>query len=203
MANQFHDMLTAHLPRLRAYAIMLTRDRVAAEDLLQETALRALRAQSQFTLGTNFTAWMYRILRNEHISSLRRSKRRPILLDEIPEELLSHRGEQEDKVLTREIIHAMDELQACQREVLILICAAGLSYEEAAESLGCSVGTIKSRLWRARRHMQALVMGEPIEALEAPERQSEAMEPAAEMLPRLAALATRQSSRAQRDTSTS
>ena len=203
MSNQFHDMLTEHLPRLRAYAIMLTRDRVAAEDLLQETALRALRAQSQFTLGTNFTAWMYRILRNEHISSLRRSKRRPILLDEIPEELMSRHGEQEDKVLTREIIQAMDQLQASQREVLILICAGGLSYEEAAESLECSVGTIKSRLWRARRHMQALVLGEPIEALEAPESHSTAEEPAKELLPRLAAAAANQPRSTSRDATAS
>ena len=164
MSNTFHDMLTDRLPRLRAYAIMLTRDRVAAEDLLQETALRALKAQSQFALGTNFTAWMYRILRNEYISSLRRSKRRPILLEDIPEELLSRSGEQDDKVLTREIIQAMDNLQPSQREVLILICAGGLSYEEAAVSLDCSVGTIKSRLWRARRHMQAMVLGETLPA---------------------------------------
>ncbi len=162
MSNEFHAMLTDHLPRLRAYAIMLTRDRSAAEDLLQETALRALRAQSQFAMGTNFTAWMYRILRNEYISTLRRSKRRPIHLDDIPEELMSRSGEQDDKVLTREIIQAMDDLQSAQREVLILICASGLSCEEAAESVGCSVGTIKSRLWRARRHMQALVMGEDL-----------------------------------------
>src|SRR5262245_20563547 len=109
MANEFHTMLTEHLPRLRAYAIMLTRDRVAAEDLLQETALRALRAQSQFEMGTNFTAWMYRILRNEYISTLRRSKRRPVLLEDIPDELLSRSGDQDDKVLTKEIIHAMDK----------------------------------------------------------------------------------------------
>jgi RNA polymerase sigma-70 factor (ECF subfamily) len=172
MADEFHTMLTEHLPRLRAYAIMLTRDRVSAEDLLQETALRALRARTQFTLGTNFTAWMYRILRNEYISSLRRSKRRPILLEDIPEELLSHNSEQDDKVLTREIIQAMDKLQPSQREVLILICAGGLSYEEAAQSLACSVGTIKSRLWRARRHMQTLVMGEEL-ALEAPSARAE------------------------------
>ena len=166
MSNTFHDMLTDHLPRLRAYAIMLTRDRATAEDLLQETALRALRAQTQFAIGTNFTAWMYRILRNEYISSLRRSKRRPILLEDIPEELLSHSGGQDDKVLTREIIQAMDQLQSSQREVLILICAGGLSYEEAAVSLDCSVGTIKSRLWRARRHMQSIVMGEALPANE-------------------------------------
>ncbi len=91
-----------------------------------------------------------------------------MLLDEIPEELLSRSGGQDDKVLTKEIIQAMDKLQSSQREVLILICAGGLSYEEAAVSLECSVGTIKSRLWRARRHMQALVMGHEFDEIEAP-----------------------------------
>ena len=160
MANQFHEMLLEHLPRLQAYAIMLTRDRALAEDLLQETALRALRAQSQFTLGTNFTAWIYKILRNEYISSLRRKKRQPVQIEDMPAEFLSRRGEQENDVLSREIIHAMDKLQHGQREVLILICASGLSYEEAADALGCSVGTIKSRLWRARARMASLILGE-------------------------------------------
>ena len=86
MSDQFRDLLLEHLPRLQAYAIMLTRDRSAASDLLQETALRALRAQDQFTLGTNFAAWIYRILRNEHFSSLRRSKRKSTRLEDIPEE---------------------------------------------------------------------------------------------------------------------
>ena len=203
MENEFHTMLTAHLPRLRAYAIMLTRDRAAADDLVQETALRALRAQSQFTMGTNFTAWMYCILRNEHTSSLRRSARRPIVLDEIPEQLLAQPGDQEDKVLTREVIEAMQHLQPSQREVLILICAAGLSYEEAAESLGCSVGTVKSRLWRARRHMQALVLGEPVDALEGPERRPEAVDSTRQVLPRLASSVPRQSSATLRISATS
>jgi RNA polymerase sigma-70 factor (ECF subfamily) len=159
-ADPFHDMLLEHLPRLQAYAIMLTRDRALAEDLLQETALRALRAQTQFTMGTNFTAWIYKILRNEYISSLRRKKRAPVPIEDMPAEFLSKRGEQENDVLSREIIQAMDKLQHGQREVLILICASGLSYEEAAEALGCSVGTIKSRLWRARARMAALILGE-------------------------------------------
>lgn len=160
MANEFHDMLLEHLPRLQAYAIMLTRDRALAEDLLQETSLRALRAQTQFTMGTNFTAWIYKILRNEYISSLRRKKRQPVPIEDMPAEFLARRGEQENDVLSREIIQAMDKLQHGQREVLILICASGLSYEEAAEALNCSVGTIKSRLWRARARMAALILGE-------------------------------------------
>jgi RNA polymerase sigma-70 factor, ECF subfamily len=160
VADQFQEMLLTHMPRLQAYAVMLTRDRAAAEDLLQETALKAWRAQSQFTMGTNFTAWIYKILRNEYISSLRRNKRRPARLDDVPEEFLSRTGAQENDILSREVVHAMGKLQPEQREVLILICASGLSYEEAAESLGCSIGTIKSRLWRARARMSALVLGE-------------------------------------------
>ncbi len=160
MADQFQDMLLTHMPRLQAYAVMLTRDRAAAEDLLQETALKAWRAQSQFAIGTNFTAWIYKILRKEYISSLRRNKRKPARLDDVPEEFLSRAGAQENDILSREVVHAMGKLQPEQREVLILICASGLSYEEAAESLGCSIGTIKSRLWRARARMAALVMGE-------------------------------------------
>ncbi len=158
--NEFHDMLLQHLPRLQAYAIMLTRDRALADDLLQETSVRALRAQSQFTMGTNFTAWIYKILRNEYISSLRRKKRQPMPIEDMPAEFLARKGEQENDVLSREVIQAMNKLQQGQREVLILICASGLSYEEAAETLGCSVGTIKSRLWRARARMAAFIMGE-------------------------------------------
>jgi RNA polymerase sigma-70 factor (ECF subfamily) len=101
-----------------------------------------------------------------------------LLIDDIPEEFLSRAGDQDDKVLTREIIQAMDKLQPRQREVLILICASGLSYEEAAESLQCSVGTIKSRLWRARRHMQALVMGEERATVLEPSRDADEQEDA-------------------------
>ena len=169
--TEFNKMLVSALPRLRAYAMILTRSRAAADDLLQQTAYRALRAETQFTMGTNFVGWMYRILRNEYISSLRRNKRTTSSIDDLPEQMLATRGEQEDKRLTREVIGAMDKLPASQREVLVLVCAGGLSYDEAAASIGCSVGTVKSRLWRARQHMQELVMGD-----EAPDR----LEPPAE-----------------------
>ena len=172
--TEFNTMLVAALPRLRAYAMILTRSRAAADDLLQQTAYRALRAETQFTMGTNFVGWMYRILRNEYISSLRRNKRTTSSIDDLPEHLLAARGEQEDKRLTREVIGAMERLPASQREVLVLVCAGGLSYDEAALSIGCSVGTVKSRLWRARQHMQELVMGdEAPERLEAPSEERE------------------------------
>jgi RNA polymerase sigma-70 factor (ECF subfamily) len=176
-------MLVDALPRLRAYATILTRNRTAADDLLQQTAYRALRSETQFTMGTNFLAWMYRILRNEHISSLRRAKRTPACIDDLPEDLFSRRGEQEDKLLSREVLAAMDKLPSSQREVLILVCAGGMSYEEAAISVGCSVGTIKSRLWRARQHMQDLVLGGEPAPAELPAPAAEARKAAGSVAP--------------------
>ncbi len=164
--DDFQTMLVDALPRLRAYAITLTRDRSQAEDLVQQSAMQALRARTQFQMGTNFTGWIYRILRNNYISSKRRSNRAPVCMDDMPEDTFSRAGDQEDKVLTREVVKAMDKLQDSQREVLVLICAGGMSYEEAAEALQCSVGTVKSRLWRARRQMEELILGKPAEAVE-------------------------------------
>jgi RNA polymerase sigma-70 factor (ECF subfamily) len=151
-------LLVEHLPRLRAYAMMLTRNRASADDLVQETAYRVLRSQCQFTIGTNFTAWVYRILRNQFISSIRRSKRALVQIDELPESLLEKRADQDSTIFTQQVVAAMDKLHPEQREVLILICAAGMSYDEAAETLKCSIGTIKSRLWRARKHMELLIL---------------------------------------------
>jgi RNA polymerase sigma-70 factor (ECF subfamily) len=160
MADQFQELLLQHLPRLQGYAMMLVRNRSAAEDLLQETALRALGAQHQFAIGTNFTAWIYKILRNEYINSLRRGKRTPVPIEDVPLEFLVRPGNQESDVLRGEIFRAMNKLPFDQREALILTYAGGLSYEEAAEAMDCAVGTVKSRLWRARAQMAHLMLGE-------------------------------------------
>ena len=159
MASEFHDMLVEQLPRLRAYALALTRNRSAADDLIQETALKAWNAQTQFQPGTNFKAWIYRILRNEHISSFRRHKRPQISMEAVPDEFFAREGDQETKVLTKEVMTRISELSPGQREVLLLNCASGLSYEEIAEAIGCSVGTVKSRLWRARNEMHKRMLG--------------------------------------------
>jgi len=157
--NQFQDMLVDLLPRLRAYAIWLTRNRAAADDLIQEAAYRALRAKNQFTLGTNFTAWMFKIVLNEFITSKRRARRVTVPIDDVPEGYLLQLPDQEGAVFGGQVLRALDQLRPSQRQALELICAAGLSYEEAAETVNCSVGTIKSRLWRARRHMEELLQG--------------------------------------------
>ena len=158
MTAQFHDLLLAEMPRLRGYALVLTRNKSVADDLLQETALRAWKAQAQFTLGTNFRAWIYRILRNEFISICRRSKRAPLPMDDVAESLFGYEGDQEEKVIAREVIQAMEKLPTAQREVLYLKCVSDYTYEEVAIALDCSIGTIKSRLWRARNAMQKMIL---------------------------------------------
>lgn len=160
MTRPFHDMLVTQLPKLRPYALMMAGSRAAADDLLQETALKVLRAEAQFEPGTNFSAWTYRILRNAFISSCRRAKRTPRDIDTVPEEFLARPATQEDKIATREVFQAMRQLPETQREVLSLVCGSGMSYEDAAEVLECSVGTVKSRLWRARSKMKDLLLGD-------------------------------------------
>ena len=163
MASEFHDLLVEQMPRLRAYAMGLTRNRAGADDLLQQTALKAWGARTQFQPDTNFKAWIYRIMRNEHISSFRRAKHNASSIDAVPEAFLAREGDQENKMLTREVLAAMDQLADVQREVLLMNCVSGLSYEEIAEALNCSLGTVKSRLWRARNEMQKLIYGDDAE----------------------------------------
>ena len=159
MASDFHDLLVEMLPRLRAYALALTRNRAGADDLIQQTALKAWKAQSQFAAGTNFKAWVYHIMRNEHISTFRRTKRPQVSLDSVPEEFFAREGDQENTLLTREVFVQVNKLPEGQREVLLMNCVGGLSYEEIAEALNCSIGTVKSRLWRARSEMQKHFLG--------------------------------------------
>ncbi len=159
MTHHFRDLLLAEMPRMRGYAIALTRNRSAADDLLQETAFKAWQAQAQFTLGTNFTAWIYRILRNEFIGTCRSKARAPVSIELVGPELFGRDGDQETRVMTAEVFRAMDSLSKDQREMLILACGSGLGYQDIADTLRCSIATVKSRLWRARRQMQILLLG--------------------------------------------
>jgi RNA polymerase sigma-70 factor (ECF subfamily) len=158
-ADSFTELLTSHLPQLRAYALVLTRNHNAADDLLQDTACRAWRAQHQFTMGTNFTAWIYRILRNAFLGSLRRTKRTLVPLDDLPDRVFSMPPEQDDIVLSNQIVRVMDKIRPGHKQVLFLVCGEGMSYTDAAKVLNCSVASVKSRLWRARQHMELLIQG--------------------------------------------
>lgn len=137
-----------------------------AEDLVQSTAVLALRYSSQFRFGTNFPAWIFRILKNKFIDDRRRDSIRRIILAEYPHDRLADlwgtpAASQEDTVFVKSIIQSMDNLAPDLQRVLILLCSVELSYEEAATELGCSTATVKSRLWQARKRMKGLLDDRP------------------------------------------
>lgn len=149
----FHDGLMRFLPELTISARRLTRDRSSAEDLVQDTVVRALKGQGRFQPGTNLRAWLYTILRNGWIETCRRS-RPHVSLDQVPAAASVGGAPQHAVVELGEVSRAMRTLSGEQRETLGMIAGLGFSYEEAARASGCPVGTVKSRLSRARKHLE-------------------------------------------------
>jgi RNA polymerase sigma-70 factor (ECF subfamily) len=161
--DQFDRQLISLLPRLRVQALALTRNASAAGDLVQDAVTNALAARGSFTPGTNFAAWMHRILRNRFISDMR--KRRPhVDLDDVPQAALATPAVHENSLVLKELNVALGRLPLVQRESLFMVVLHGMSYEQVAESLGCAVGTAKSRVFRARQQLQAWLTGEPAPA---------------------------------------
>jgi len=157
MTKQFHETLTAHYQRLRVYAIKLTRNLHEAEDLLQTTAVLALRAESQFTVGTNFSGWVHRIMKNSFLSSCRTIHRRPISIDDAaPEYLMTHEAP-DAHIMLNEATRAIAKLPPDTRRLLTMIYQDDFTYEDASAALSCSVGTVKSRLWRGRVLLRKLL----------------------------------------------
>lgn len=157
----FHDDLKAILPRLRRHALALTRNRDAMEDLVQDTVVRALAAQDSFTPGTNFAAWIHKILRNEFISKVRKN-RQVVPLDEVVAERIAVPESHEDRLVLRELIAAIDRLPETQREALLLSTLSELNHDQIAEVMGCRSGTVKSRISRARRQLHSDLLGTAI-----------------------------------------
>jgi RNA polymerase sigma-70 factor, ECF subfamily len=157
--GQFHTQLVALVPKLRIQALALTRNRAAAEDLVQDAVANALAAQDSFTPGTNFAAWMHRILRNRFISTLRK-QRETTDIEDLPSSAFAVGAAHEDRMVLKELSRALGRLPADQREALFMVVLQGMSYEEVADATGCAVGTAKSRVFRARRQLQAWLAGE-------------------------------------------
>jgi len=157
MTKQFNDALITQYPRLRAYALKLTRNLHEAEDLLQNTAVLALRFESKFAAGTNFSGWAHRIMKNSFLSGCRGNHRRPISIDDAPLDALAMPERVVDHIMVNEATRAMDKLTPDSKTLLNLIYQDELSYQEASHAMDCSVGTIKSRLWRARARMKELL----------------------------------------------
>ena len=147
------DDIVALLPDLRAFARFMCREREAANDLVQNTVLAALDKQSQFTAGTNLKAWMFTIMRNRFYSDLRTQSRRPVSVDTDSAEPLAAVDNPEAAIAMKELSSALWQLSAQAREALILVGASGFSYEEASRLCGCTVGTLKVRVSRARKQL--------------------------------------------------
>jgi RNA polymerase sigma-70 factor (ECF subfamily) len=155
--NIFKRELVTLIPHLRAFARTLTGDPTAADDLAQDAMMKAWDARASFQLGTNMKAWTFMILRNQFYSEKRRSWRQSQLDQEAAERTLVAVDDPEAPVALDELRLGLAMLPAEQREALILVGAGGFAYEEAADICGCAVGTVKSRVSRARRALQAIL----------------------------------------------
>lgn len=150
MTDDFGRQLTDHLPKLRAFAISLCGDRVLADDLVQEMVLKAWAAQDRFEPGTNMNAWLHTILRNIYYSLKRTSKRTVEDPDGSYEATLTTKADQDGRIEYRDLRRGLALLPVEQREALILTTVGGFSHEEVAKIADCAVGTVKSRVSRAR-----------------------------------------------------
>ena len=160
MLTQFEKMLTAELPLLRGYAVMLTRNPSDADDLMQSVAVRVIRAETTFEVGTNFGAWVRKIMRNVFLDNCRRGRRSTVSLDDVGEDVLSAPERVTNHIMGQQALRAMYQLNPSQRRSFAMICGLGLTHKEAATALSCSIGIVKSRVWRARANLSAMLGAE-------------------------------------------
>lgn len=160
MTDTFRDELVEGIRSLRAFARTFHRDPARAEDLVQETMLKAWSKRDQFREGTNMRAWLFTILRNTYLSEIRKTKREVEDSDGSLTEGLVEKPAQEGHMAMLDFREALALLNEEQREALILVGASGFSYDEAAEICEVAPGTIKSRVSRARQRLAEL-LGEP------------------------------------------
>lgn len=161
------DDLVTHLPAMRAFAISLTRNVTAADDLVQDTIVKAWTHIDKFAPGTNLQAWLFTILRNTYYSDLRKRRREVPDTDGLHAATLFEKPAHDGRLAFTDFQRAFDQLSAEHREVLILVGALGYSCEEAAGTMGVALGTVKSRASRARKRLtdlMGMVDGEDISA---------------------------------------
>ena len=155
--DEFKRLVLAALPGLRAFAVSLSGQQDKADDLVQDTIMKAWGKRDSFEMGTNIKAWLFTILRNEFYSQMRKRGREIQDSDGFYTERLAVHPSQYGSLDLQDFRKALNELPDDQREAIILIGASGFSYEEAAEICECAVGTIKSRVSRARVRLQELL----------------------------------------------
>ena len=149
----WRDEVVALIPALRAFAWSLSHNSADADDLVQDTLTKAWTHKEKFEAGTNLRAWLFTILRNTYYTAVTRKRREVSDVDGKHAATLTAPPTQDWSVAMRSLEHAMRQLPDEHREALVLVGAAGLTYEEAAEICGCALGTIKSRVNRARTRL--------------------------------------------------
>ena len=151
ITEQFRDVM----PHLRGYARSLTRNADAADDLVQDALVRAWASRAQFIPGTNFRAWMFTIMRHRFLDECRRNKGPHLAIEDVSNHAALVSGPAQDSAIEfEEMACAYWQMAPNHREILMLVGALGLEYEEAAKVIGCAVGTVRSRLSRARIELQ-------------------------------------------------
>jgi RNA polymerase sigma factor (sigma-70 family) len=155
--RHFHAELTSVAPHLRAFARTLAGCRERADDLAQEALLKAWSARDSYRAGTNFKAWIFTILRNHFYSETRRSRFTGEYDEEMAQRTLSTCGNQEDSVELTDVLRALETLPETHRDALILAAVGDLSYEEIAEICEIALGTVKSRICRARAMLASII----------------------------------------------
>jgi RNA polymerase sigma factor (sigma-70 family) len=162
--SDFKRELAAVIPHLRAFGRSLSGNRDVADDLVQETLLKAWAARARFQAGTNMRAWTFIILRNHYLSQMRRARLRGEWDDLTADRILAAPASQDKHVELSDMQRALLQLPQPQREALILVGAGGFAYEEAAEICGVAVGTIKSRVARGRVALEGLLSDGQLES---------------------------------------
>ena len=171
----FRQQLLAAIPKLRAFALSLASHADYADDLVQETLMKAWNHQQSFQEGTNIKAWLFTILRNEYFSQLRKRRREVEDADGDYASSVTTPGSQESQLDMADLRIALQQLPDDQREAVVLVGASGFSYQEVAEICRVPVGTVKSRVNRARNKLAVLLGNAPAPATsgEAPDTSSE------------------------------
>jgi RNA polymerase sigma-70 factor, ECF subfamily len=158
MMSDFHRRLEGEIPRLRRYARALTRNAVRADDLVQETLVRALHKEHLWQPGTDLRAWLFTIMHNQNVNEIRRAIRDDATVDlENCSAILTATTDPTASRQLRELDHALAQLPEEQRQVILLVGLEGMSYEDAAAILGVPIGTIRSRLSRGRESLRKLM----------------------------------------------
>ncbi|OAN81776.1 RNA polymerase subunit sigma [Jannaschia sp. EhC01] len=166
MTNDPRDEIVEHLGALRAFARSLTRNASAADDLVQDTVVKAWSNIDKFQAGTNMRAWLFTILRNTFYSLRRKRSREVEDIDGDMAARLSEKPAHDGRLAMMDFAAAFAQLPDEQREALLLVGATGFSYEEAADMCDCAVGTIKSRANRGRKRLAELLHLDENEAME-------------------------------------